>query len=93
MVISSPAINDRTVYIGSNDGNVYALNSTTGSLIWEFYMGGPVESSATIDNNYNSLYVGGDNGQFSCLDSRNGETQMVNPNRFSHKINCRYFWK
>ena len=36
-------------------------------------MGSPVESSPTIDNNYNNLYVGGDDGQFSCLDTRNGE--------------------
>lgn len=63
------------MYVGSNDGNIYALNSTTGSKIWEYYMGSQVESSPTIDGNYYNLYVGSDNGQFSCLDTRTGENK------------------
>jgi len=41
--------------------------------MWQYYMGSQVESSPTIDGNYYNLYVGSDNGQFSCLDTRTGE--------------------
>ncbi len=63
------------MYIGSDDGNVYALNSTTGSKIWIYTMGSPVKSTPTIDENNNNLYVGSDSGQFSCLDTRTGESK------------------
>src|ERR1035438_8710759 len=35
-VISSPAIVDGIVYIGSNDGNLYAIEEHTGSQKWSF---------------------------------------------------------
>ena len=36
---SSPAIANGILYIGSNDNNVYALNATTGALIWKYTTG------------------------------------------------------
>jgi len=33
-VYSSPAVADGVMYVGSNDGNVYAFDSTTGALKW-----------------------------------------------------------
>ena len=40
-VYSSPAIGqDGTVYVGSGDGKVYALNGGTGARLWEFVRGG-----------------------------------------------------
>ena len=41
---------DRLLYVGSSDGNLYALNAVTGQEIWKFTTGGPVASSPTIDN-------------------------------------------
>ena len=39
-VYSSPAVGaDGTVYVGSNDGKVYALNGKTGAKIWEVKTG------------------------------------------------------
>src|SRR5438045_9169006 len=45
-VKSSPAIEGDKVFVGSNDGLVYALNLATGVKVWESKTGGPGESSA-----------------------------------------------
>jgi polyvinyl alcohol dehydrogenase (cytochrome) len=37
---SSPAVMKGVVYIGSNDGKVYALNAKTGAEVWSFTTGG-----------------------------------------------------
>ncbi len=44
-MVSSPAVSDGRVYIGSNDYNVYSLNASNGSLIWKYTTGGYVVSS------------------------------------------------
>lgn len=55
---SSPAIGpDGTVYIGSDDGKVYAINGANGSVKWTFATGGAVQSSPAIDSN-GTIYVG-----------------------------------
>ena len=36
IVFSSPAVANGVVYVGSDDGNVYALNARTGKLVWTF---------------------------------------------------------
>lgn len=55
-VISSPAVVGDTVYVGSHDGNVYAVNAETGAKRWQFATGGIVWSSpAVVDG---TVYVG-----------------------------------
>ena len=39
-VVSSPAVANGVVYVGSYDGNVYALNASTGALLWSYTTGG-----------------------------------------------------
>src|ERR1700752_4919129 len=36
-VISSPAVVNGTIYVGSNDGNLYAIDQQAGSLKWRFH--------------------------------------------------------
>jgi len=45
------------VYVGSYDGNLYALNASTGALLWKYMTGSPVYTSspAVADG---VLYVG-----------------------------------
>ena len=48
-VFSSPAIgSDGTVYFGSLDNKLYALNGKTGVKIWEFETGGWIRSSPPL---------------------------------------------
>jgi outer membrane protein assembly factor BamB len=35
-VISSPAVAGGTIYVGSTDGNLYAVDSEAGALKWKF---------------------------------------------------------
>ena len=42
---SSPAVVGGVVYVGSFDGNVCALNATTGAKLWSFTTGNSVDSS------------------------------------------------
>ena len=55
-VQSSPAVVNGVIYFGSHDNNVYALNASTGALLWSFTTGGPVDSSPAVVNGV--VYVG-----------------------------------
>ena len=52
---SSAVVWDETVYIGSNDGYIYAIN-TNGTLKWKFNAGTSVEAPPLILRN--TLYAG-----------------------------------
>jgi outer membrane protein assembly factor BamB len=57
-VFSSPAIgSDGTVYVGSLDNKLYAINGKTGVKLWEFETGRPVPSSPAIGSD-GTVYVG-----------------------------------
>lgn len=66
-VYSSPAMGaDGTVYVGSNDGNLYAIKSD-GSISWAYPMGGEVHSSPAIGAD-GTVYVGSDDGNLYAID-------------------------
>ncbi|MDP7011565.1 MAG: PQQ-binding-like beta-propeller repeat protein [Verrucomicrobiota bacterium] len=57
-VSSSPAIGpDGTVYVGSIDKKLYAINGKSGVKLWEFETGGYVQSSPAIGSD-GTVYVG-----------------------------------
>lgn len=67
-VYSSPAIGpDRTMYIGSDDGFVYAMDYR-GRLRWRFQTGGPVCASPAIGWD-GTVYAPSDNGVLYAMDS------------------------
>ena len=37
---SSPTVSGGVVYVGSGDGRLYALDASTGDLIWSYETGG-----------------------------------------------------
>lgn len=47
-VRSSPTVVDGTVYVGSDDGSLYAIDAVSGEGTWMFETGGPVESSPAV---------------------------------------------
>lgn len=56
-IYSSPAIGrDGTIYVGSFDNNLYAIN-TDGTLKWKFTTGGDIYSSPAIGKD-GTIYVG-----------------------------------
>jgi len=69
-VKSSPAIVYGKLYVGSEDGYIYALNATTGEQIWNFPTGEPVISSPAIDENV--VFVGSENMKVYALNATDG---------------------
>ena len=69
-VVSSPAVSNGIVYIGSHDNKTYALNATNGSLIWNYTTGNIVGSSPAVSNGI--VYIGSDDNQIYALNASNG---------------------
>ena len=56
--VGSPAIgSDGTIYVGSYDGKLYAINGKTGGKLWEFQTRHRVDSSPAIGSD-GTVYVG-----------------------------------
>lgn len=56
-IYSSPSIgSDGTVYIGSNDSSMYALNGATGELIGQYFTGGSVTCTPAIGDD-GTVYI------------------------------------
>lgn len=68
--VSSPAVADGIVYVGNNDGNVYAIDGDSGSSIWHFKTGSAVWSNPAITNGV--VYVGSYDGKVYALDAYSG---------------------
>ncbi|MDP7011310.1 MAG: PQQ-binding-like beta-propeller repeat protein [Verrucomicrobiota bacterium] len=63
--------NDGTVYVGSFDKNIYALNSGNGAKKWEFETGGWVNSSPAIGPD-NTVYACSRDNKIYALDGKTG---------------------
>ena len=64
---SSPAIGrDGTVYVGSDDNKLYAINGKTGEKLWEFERGRAVQSSPAIGSD-GTVYVGSDDNKLYAI--------------------------
>jgi eukaryotic-like serine/threonine-protein kinase len=50
-VIAAPMVRNDTVFIGSLDGNMYALNATSGQLLWQFGTHHQIRNSAVLLDN------------------------------------------
>lgn len=74
-VWGSPAVADGTVYIGSMDGTLYAIDAKTGESVWTYSTGGPVQSTpAVVDGR---VYVGSLDKHVYCLDAQTGEKRWA----------------
>ncbi len=65
-----PTVSDGQVFIGSDDGNLYAVDARTGKLTWQFATQGIVRSRPAIDNN--QVYVASDDGYLYAIDAQKG---------------------
>jgi outer membrane protein assembly factor BamB len=70
-VNSSPTVANGTVYVGSQDGKVYALNATTGKQIWNYTTGGAVVSSPAVAGGV--VFVGSQDGKIYALNATTGK--------------------
>ena len=47
-ILSSPTVTGGVVYVGSNDGKVFALKTSNGAVLWSYQSGGAVYSSPAV---------------------------------------------
>ena len=69
-VVSSPVCQDKVLYFGGDDGNIYAVDAETGRQIWKRATGGPVPSTPAVANG--TVYAGSYDGKFYALNAQTG---------------------
>ncbi|MCL6628672.1 MAG: PQQ-binding-like beta-propeller repeat protein [Armatimonadetes bacterium] len=70
--VSSPAVAaDGTVYVGSDDGHLYAINGTTGRIDWTFDSGAEIIGSPNLDFD-GTVYFGNQAGWLYAVDGKSG---------------------
>jgi len=75
---SSPAVgSDGTIYIGSDDGNLYAVNPGDGSRKWRIPTVSDIESKPAVSNS--TVYVESENIMLYALNTVDGATRWVFP--------------
>jgi len=69
--LSSPTVVNGTVYIGSGDQQIYALDARTGALKWSFATGDVVHAAPAVANG--TVYVGSWDRNLYALDAATGK--------------------
>ncbi|UCE16735.1 MAG: PQQ-binding-like beta-propeller repeat protein, partial [Candidatus Bathyarchaeota archaeon] len=69
-VVSSPAVADGKVFVGSDDWKVYCLDASTGAHIWNYTTGSDVDSSPAVADG--KVYVGSWDNKVYCLNASSG---------------------
>ena len=69
-MVSSPAVVDGKVYVGSYDSKLYCLNASTGTHIWNYTTGDAVLSSPAVADG--KVYIGSNDFKVYCLNVTTG---------------------
>lgn len=69
--LSSPVVTEGSVYFGSGDGHLYALDAESGKLRWRFKTGDVVHASPAYANGV--LFVGSWDSYFYAVDAKSGK--------------------
>ncbi len=70
-ITTSPALANGLLYFGSDDGNLYALDSESGTELWRFHTEKPVNSSPAVSNGI--IYFQSNDGFTYALDAQKGQ--------------------
>jgi len=67
---NNPVVLKDTIFFGSTDGNVYALDIDSGYMRWVYKTKGTINSVPTADED--TLYIGSNDGNLYALDREDG---------------------
>ena len=70
-IVSSPVWSEGTLYFGSDDGNLYAVDAAAGTQKWKFTTAGPVPSTPAVAGGM--VYFGSYDGRFYAVDAQTGK--------------------
>jgi outer membrane protein assembly factor BamB len=74
MLIGSPSVVNGAIYIGSNDGNLYAVDAESGTQKWKFDAKSRVPSTPAVSGGI--VYFGTYDGNFYAVDAASGALKM-----------------
>ena len=69
-IMSSPVSDNKVLYFGGDDGNIYAVDSETGRQIWKRTTGGPTPCTPAVANGI--VYAASYDGKFYALNAKTG---------------------
>ncbi len=69
-ILSSPAISDGRIYVGTRTGHFYCVDATSGAVVWETLLGSRVDSSPALAHGH--VYICTSDGQLFCLSATTG---------------------
>lgn len=72
---SSPVVADGTVYIGSYDHHLYAIDAATGDLQWRYRTGDRIDGSPAVSDGI--VYVGSHDRNIYALDAETGAERWI----------------
>jgi outer membrane protein assembly factor BamB len=68
------AVANGTVYLGSDDDSLYALDMVTGAKKWNTSLGGDVRATPAVSPDGKKVYIASNNGSAFCLNTADGST-------------------
>ncbi|HEY1547106.1 MAG TPA: PQQ-binding-like beta-propeller repeat protein, partial [Kofleriaceae bacterium] len=83
-VVASPTLADNRVYVGSYDGNLYALDAATGAVAWKRDLGARIASSAAVSDGV--VYVLGYDAKLHALDAATGAPKWTFATKGEHRF-------
>ena len=86
-IVTSPAIADGVVYIGSLSGHLYAIDQQTGQQKWQFKSSRPIASSATVADG--TLYFVSSAGSIVALDIATGQPRWTYATEYERKFEAK----
>lgn len=72
---SSPLFDRGKLFVGSQNGTVYALAARTGKVLWTYHAGGAVKASPTLKNGL--LYFGDYSGHVQAISEHSGRRVWI----------------
>src|SRR5882724_4486039 len=88
MVISSPVVSAGVLYIGSTDGNIYAIDIKSGKQKWKFPAGVRIASSPALAGGL--LYFASYSGSFIALDIVTGQVKWKFATEGEHRFTAKH---
>jgi outer membrane protein assembly factor BamB len=89
-IFSSPVIKDGLAFIGSEDGNLYAVRTYSGAMSWKFHTGGAVSSTVAVYNG--SVYFTSYDGYCYAVDALTGKELWKFKTEGEKKVGANGLW-
>ena len=86
-IITSPAVLDGVIYVGSMSGHLYAVDQRTGKEKWNFKSRMPIASSPTVANG--TVFFVSSAGSLAAIDASNGQPKWVFVAEFERKFEAK----